>query len=131
MYIVIKDCNGKKQKIVLSEELLEFFCEEQKREEKERYEKRKHIDFHSLDDYIVLMKAITETLEETFFRQERISAILDIVSTCTPTQQKRFYLHFFCGYTYKRIAEIENCGVSKIQKSVEKVLKKIKSSMKD
>lgn len=118
-------------RIKVSDEIFQLFCEEKRRKEREKWEKRNHIDKRDLDSYIVTIQAITETLEETFFRQECMRTIVKIVSGCTPTQRKRFYLYFLGGYTYKKIAEIENCGVSKVQKSVEKVLRKIKNSMKD
>lgn len=141
MYFIITNETGEELKIKVhkdelvsglrmkvSDEIFQLFCEEKRRKEREKWEKRNHIDKRDLDSYIVTIQAITETLEETFFRQECIRIIVKIVSDCTPIQQKRFYLHFLGGYTYKEIAEIEKCSISGVQKSVEKVLKKIKNN---
>lgn len=130
MHIKIKDYNGKTIEIDVSDEIIKLYYEEKKRQERERYEKRKHIDSHSLDDYIVTMKAITETLEETYFKRQKIREIMEIVESCSAIQRKRFYLHFICGYTYKEIAKIDNCHISSVHESIKTVIKKIKKKFK-
>lgn len=130
MYIKIKDYNGKTIEIDVSDEIIKLYYEEKKRQERERYEKRKHIDSHNLDDYIVTMKAITETLEETYFKRQKIREIMEIVESCSAIQRKRFYLYFMCGYTYEEIAKIQQCSKTAVIKSIKMILKKLKKLIK-
>lgn len=104
--------------------------EENKQQEHQRYERRKHIDDRELSDYIVHQKRVAENLEDYCVNRERLKEIQKIVSTCTQTQQRRFYLNRICGYSYTEIAEKEKCKLYAVQKSVSTVLKKIEKFLK-
>ena len=54
--VEIKDSNGKKTFVEVSEEVYAVLQEENKEQEHQRYERRKHIDDRELNDYIVHQK---------------------------------------------------------------------------
>ena len=128
--VEIKDSNGKKTFVEVSEEVYAVLQEENKEQEHQRYERRKHIDDRALNDYIVHQKRVTENLEDYCINREQLKEIQEIVSTCTKTQQRRFYLNRICGYSYTEISEKEKCKLYAVQKSVSVVLKKIEKTLK-
>ncbi len=101
--------------------------EENKQQEHQRYERRKHIDDRELSDYIVHQKRVAENLEDYCINREQLKEIQKIVSTCTKTKQRRFYLNRICGYSYTEIAKMEHCGLNRVKKSVIAVEEKIKN----
>lgn len=120
-----KDYFGKKVNVEVTEAVYQVFEDYRKLKERERYEKRKHIDSHCLDDYYVSSKLVTETLEETYIKYEDYTKVMEIVENCTPIQKERFYLYFVKGYTYQEIANIQKCSITAIMLSIKTVLKKI------
>ncbi len=127
MKIEIKDGNGKMITVEVSEEVYAVLQEESKEQEHQRYERRKHIDDRELSDYIVHQKRVAENLEDYCVNRERLKEIQKIVSTCTKTKQRRFYLNRICGYSYTEIAKMEHCGLNRVKKSVIAVEEKIKN----
>lgn len=112
------------------QKLMEIVVDEERRKERERYEKRKHISKKSLDDNEVVVKAITESLEEAFFYQETVKKVKEVILSCTPIQQRRFYMYYVYGYSLKQIALIEKCQVAAISEAIRTVAKKIKNELK-
>ena len=127
MKIEIKDGNGKMIPVEVSEEVYAVLQEESKEQEHQRYERRKHIDDRELSDYIVHQKRVAENLEDYCINREQLKEIQKIVSTCTKTKQRRFYLNRICGYSYTEIAKMEHCGLNRVKKSVIAVEEKIKN----
>ena len=126
MKVEIND--GKKMITVeVSEEVYAVLQEENKEQEHQRYERRKHIDARELSDYIVHQKRVAENLEDYCINREQLKETQKIVSTCTKTQQRRFYLNRICGYSYTEIAKMEHCGLNRVKKSVIAVEEKIKN----
>lgn len=127
MKIEINDGNGKMITVEVSEEVYAVLQEENKQQEHQRYERRKHIDARELNDYIVHQKRVAENLEDYYINREQLKEIQKIVSTCTKTQQRRFYLNRICGYSYTEIAKIEHCHLVSVRQSVTAVLSKLKN----
>lgn len=127
MKIEINDGNGKMITVEVSEEVYAVLQEENKQQEHQRYERRKHIDARELSDYIVHQKRVAENLEDYCINREQLKEIQKIVGTCTKTQQRRFYLNRICGYSYTEIAKMEHCGLNRVKKSVIAVEEKIKN----
>ena len=128
--IEMKDREGKIVSVEVSEEVYVVLQEEEKEQERQRNERRRHLDNRELNDYIVHQKKIAENLEDYCINREQLKEIQKIVSTCTQTQQRRFYLNRICGYSYTEIAEKEKCKLYAVQKSVSVVLKKIEKTLK-
>jgi DNA-directed RNA polymerase specialized sigma24 family protein len=130
-YVKTKDVAGHEAIVEVSYEVYQAFEDERKELERERYERRQHWDKRGLEDYILANEsiAVSEKLEDLFFRLNTLRTIQDVVRACTHVQQKRFYLHCVCGYSYAEIARMYNCSVMTVKGSVASVLKKIKKVM--
>ena len=124
--IEIKDSDGKIVSVEVSEEVYAVLQEENKQQERQRNEKRRHFDTRELSDYIIHQKRVAENLEDYCVNREQLKEIQKIVSTCTKTQQRRFYLNRICGYSYTEIAQMEKCHMTSVKESIVVVLKKIK-----
>ena len=124
--IEIKNIDGKMVSVEVSEEVYAVLQEEKKEQERQRNERRRHIDDREWSDSIVSKKRVAENLENYCVNREQLKEIQKIVSTCTETQQRRFYLNRICGYSYTEIANMENCHITSVKESVMIVLKKIK-----
>ena len=127
--IEMKDREGKIVSVEVSEEVYVVLQEEEKEQERQRNERRRHLDNRELNDYIVHQKKIAENLEDYCINREQLKEIQKIVSTCTQTQQRRFYLNRICGYSYTEIAQIEKCHMTSVKESIMAVLEKIKRNL--
>ncbi len=125
--IEIKNSDGKMVFVEVSEEVYAVLQEENKEQEHQRYERRKHLDDRELSDSIVSKKRVAENLEDYCINREQLREIQKIVSTCTETQQRRFYLNRICGYSYTEIAQMEDCHLVSVRQSVTAVLRKLKN----
>ena len=124
--IEMKNIDGKKTFVEVSEEVYTVLQEENKQQERQRNGKRRHFDTRELSDYIIHQKKVAENLEDYCVNREQLKEIQRIVSTCTKTQQRRFYLNRICGYSYTEIAQMEKCHMTSVKESIVVVLKKIK-----
>ena len=129
--IEIKDSDGKIVSVEVSEEVYAVLQEENKQQERQRNEKRRHFDTRELSDYIIHQKRVAENLEDYCVNREQLKEIQRIVSTCTKTQQRRFYLNRICGYSYTEIAQMEKCHMTSVKESIVVVLKKLKKFYKN
>ena len=121
--IEMKNIDGKKTFVEVSEEVYTVLQEENKQQERQRNEKRRHFDTRELSDYIIHQKRVAENLEDYCVNREQLKEIQRIVSTCTKTQQGRFYLNRICGYSYTEIAQMEKCHMTSVKESIVVVLK--------
>ena len=121
--IEMKNIDGKKTFVEVSEEVYTVLQEENKQQERQRNEKRRHFDTRELSDYIIHQKKVAENLEDYCVNREQLKEIQRIVSTCTKTQQRRFYLNRICGYSYTEIAQMEKCHMTSVKESIVVVLK--------
>ncbi len=126
--VTIIDYYGRPIPVTVSREVYEVYEEDRKREERERFERRKHIDRRGLEDYIQAheMEFLSQTMDEFYEMLEVLRVVLAVVRTCTPAQQQRFYLHCLCGCSYADIAAVQGRGEMSVRESVRTVKKKIK-----
>ena len=126
-YVKIKDITGHEITIEVSFDIFQLFEEERKEIERERYERRNHLDKRGLEDYILGNEAtsLSESAEDQFFRQETFRTIRNSMRTCTPNQQKRF-AYYLSGYSFAEIARMEGRTQRTIKKSINAVIKKVK-----
>ena len=128
MYLVtITDYYGHPIPVRVSREVYEVYEVDRRREERERFERRKHIDRRGLEDYIQAheMEFLSQSLEELYETLEVLRVALAVARTCTPLQQARFYYHCFGGCSYADIAAVQGCSEMAVRTSVTKVRKKI------
>lgn len=116
-YFVKINTAGGKKTVEVSKEVWELFEEERRAAERERYERRRHLDTStSPEDVMSSASGDFDTMQE----------IREILQTCTPIQRERFYLNRICGYSYQEIARMQGCQARRVHKSVDAVIKKIK-----
>ena len=81
---------------------------------------RHYGDKSDMDD---ITPDITSQTAMSHLENERLHAALQIL---TETQRRRVVLYYYCGYTYKQIAELEGCTKMPIKRSIEDALRKLK-----
>ncbi len=129
MYLVkILNADHRPVDVEVSVEIYRIYEESRKQEERQRYERRKHIEGKSFDNCL-LFDLATEPLEETFERMETLKEIGGILEQLPPLQRRRFILHFFYGYSYSEIAKMQDCNKSAVMRSVQSALKKVRKNI--
>ena len=129
MYLVkILNADHRPVDVEVSLEIYRVYEESRKQEERQRYERRKHIEGKSFDDCL-LYDLATEPLEETAERLETLLEIGCILEKLPPLQRWRFILHFLYGYSYSEIAKMQDCNKSAVMRSVHSALKKIRKKV--
>ena len=124
VYIVtVPDANHQPQAVEVSLEVYQVFADSKRAEQRERYERRKHLDSRSLE-CCLYGKSVSETLEETFERMELARKVWAGLAHLSPKQRQRLVLHFWSGYSYAEIAKMENCNKATVMRSVKNGLKK-------
>ena len=112
MYLVkILNADHRPVDVEVSLEIYRVYEESRKQEERQRYERRKHIEGRSFDDCLMFDLA-TEPLEDTVERLETLLEIGQVLEKLPPLQRWRFILHFFYGYSYSEIAKMQDCNKS-------------------
>ena len=114
--------------VEVSVEVYRVYEESRKQEERQRYERREHIEGKSFD-HCLLFDLTTEPLEETFERLETLREIGRELEKLPPLQRWRFILHFFYGYSYSEIAKMQGCHKSAVMRSAQSALKKIRKEI--
>lgn len=122
--------------VEISEEIQSFLEADDKRVHREerkakRYER--HFKPYSWNNYHLFSVASCEDEYNNFVERvaneeqenDILQKIYEVLDTCTPKQKERFLLYAVKGYNYRKIAKIENTSHTAIEKTVEKVMKKI------
>lgn len=129
MYLVkILNADQRFIDVEVSVEIYRVYEESRKQEERQRYERRKHIEGKSFDNCL-LFDLATEPLEETFERMETLREISRLLEQFSLLQRQRFILHFFYGYSYSEIAKMQDCNKSAVMRSTQSALKKIRKKL--
>ena len=71
------------------------------------------------------------TVEDTVLNIELADIIAGLIVSLTDAQRRRFLMYRVDGLTYKEIAELEECSLRSIYKSVQSVTKKIEKTLKN
>ena len=125
VYIVtVPDADHKMQPVEVPLEIYQVFAESKRIEQRQRYERRMHLDSRSLEHCLHHRNAASEPLEETFERLEMTRNVWCALAQLSPKQQHRLILHFWSGYSYTEIAEMEHCNKATVMRSVKAGLKK-------
>jgi len=126
--ITVPDADRKMQPVEVSLEIYQIFAESDRMEQRQRYERRMHLDSRPLEQCLH-RNAASETLEETFERLETLREIGRELEKLPPLQRWRFILHFFYGYSYSEIAKMQGCHKSAVMRSAQSALKKIRKEI--
>ncbi len=130
-YVELKDSvTGKTEAVEVSEEIYQVYKDFFRLKEKEKRERRFHIDGYSIDDYIANRYenklGRIESLETKIINRDILFRIFEILEKCTYKQKERFWLNRICGLSYAEIARKENCDIKAVIRSVQAVSAKIK-----
>ncbi|WP_313530619.1 sigma-70 family RNA polymerase sigma factor [Anaerotignum sp.] len=126
-YVTITNGNGKEIKVKVTLEIFKIFEEERKEAERLRKEKERHISDEDVESDITayLNSLRTTSLEEKIMQRAELKSAVDVIKTCTPTQQRRFYLNRILGYSFTEIALREGCSKASVKESVDTISKKL------
>ena len=90
--------------------------------ERQRNEKRRHIEGNDIKGFIMSGDLVV-LFEQDSVTKADIEAALKM---CTPIQRKRLIQHYFQGYSFTEIAKMDGCAVMSVTESIKSGLKKIK-----
>lgn len=129
-YVTIQDGDGKEITIEVTLAIFELFEEERKANERYRKEReRHHTDQEFLEDTLV-PRTYTPSVFDTVVAQSELNIAKQIIQTCTPIQQRRFYYNRILGYSFTEIAKMEGCAIRTVKQSVDAVIKKLEKAKK-
>ncbi len=132
-YVNFIDVQGSLQEIEISESIYLEFRESEKRNKREQHFFDRHIEHSDLTDELLHNRALfpPKSVEENICDKEYYKTLWDAIYELPETQQRRFLLYYSSGFTYEKIANLENCTKRAIKSSVdiarEKILNKIKN----
>lgn len=127
-YIAFTDCQGKHQKMEISESLYRAFDDFELEDishlnQVSRYQEQSELTEVSLHSRAV---EVPEPLEEQVYRKLLREKLHKAIGKLPEVQRRRLMLYYFGGYTYQQIAEMEGCKHPAIMKSVAAAEKKLK-----
>ena len=71
-----------------------------------------------------------ESVEETVFRQVEVETLYQAIAKLSEKQRNRLVLYYFANFTYKQIAEMEDCTITSVRGSIVAAIKKLKDILK-
>lgn len=125
-FVLAKGIDDHYVPVEVTEAVYRLFEEEYRFRERLRNEQRSHLDDRALENYTIICQVITEYLEDTYVRRERLAAIYAVLQACTPIQRERFILNRVYEYKCTEIAKMQESSPRRVRRSVEAVLKKLK-----
>jgi len=124
--IKIKDYYGIYQEVPVSDELYEEFRGFHREEDRQNKKKNYHGCFVPFEDVENMATGYgIDPLTEEIIRQEENRRLYRAIAQLTPTQRRRIYM-LMDDMKYREIASKEGKGVSAIQESIDKALKKLR-----
>ncbi len=132
----IKDYNGEYVTVKVSAEVYAIYVEDRKYQKNYRQNIDRHHSPLIVEEEEISAKAFHPQLlvEEQCLLREEITMALEVIASCSITQQRRFYLNRFSQLSYVEIAQIEQREESSIYRSVvavENKLKKFRKTMQN
>ena len=120
------------QIVEVSKEIHDIFDESELIDIKQMNEYDRHIEHSVLLDSTLYNKSINKeyNLEEEVERKIIYENLHDAISTLSDIQRRRIILYYFENKTLSEIANIENCSIGAIKKSIDLAIKGIKKVLK-
>ncbi len=114
--------------VEFTEELIEFFEDERKRNKRETMSDHRHLAFEELDSNTIYksIKNKEISLECKVELLEELNEVRAFLDSLTEKQRKRYCLHKFFGMSFEKIAIMENLNKKTVWESVHQVEEKIK-----
>ena len=95
--------------------------------ERQRNEKRRHIDSGDMDSLILSDEFMVAFEAEAIAMADMVTAL----KSCTDVQKYRLIQHYIYGYSFADLAKSEGCGEAAVRHSISLALKKIKKFFKE
>jgi len=111
---------------VTEREYLLYADDFRKPAERHRNGKRRHIQGDELEAIDESKMLLTHTTDFSIRFDIRVSVEM-VIKTCTPTQQERFSLYHYYGFTFEEIAKLKGVSYQAVQQSINFVSEKIKN----
>lgn len=127
-YLKFKDGQNSVHEMEISKELHNAFDSFELEDNRQRGFYERHIEHSEVWDYVFDEAANEDedSLEDTVIRNLEYEQLHKAMEKLTEVQKKRVYLYYFKGLTYKEIAEMENCSLQPVVRSITGALEKIK-----
>ena len=131
-FVTIKDIHGIKHEIEVDEDIFRLYESFNKEERHQQYESRKYIEHISVSDEELHQRAFheCELTDDFVFSKLEIHALYEAIAKLSGLQRKRFILYFEDDLTYKQIAQIENCSVTSVKRSIDRARRFIIDELK-
>ena len=122
-YFIKFHCQVGSYELEITQDVFLIYIKEfRKHFERQRNEKRRHIENDGIERFNAQSELVVMFEQETITKAD-IDAALKM---CTPTQRERLKLYYFQGYSFAEIAKMEGCAEAAVRQSVTAGLKKIK-----
>ncbi len=131
-YVKVKDTEGNWVEVEVTKDIYDLFEQERKNKESERKWNERHMSDYDVDgtDTAILNRNKPMSLDDKVHHLDELERAREIIATCSPIQQKRFYLNRILGLSYDEIAQKEQCGKTAVFKSIKAVEKKLEKVKK-
>ena len=130
-FISFKDGQGGYHELEVSEQFfIEFRQMERKNRNLQQWDER-HREFSEVWDETLNRRALRlpMSIEERMVEAERTELLRKAINELPEIQRRRFLLYYEYDLNYYKIAAMEHCNASAVQKSVAIARKKIKAQM--
>lgn len=127
-YLTFKDGQNNIHEMEISRELHDTFDNFELEDNRQRGFFERHMEQSDVWDYVFdeVANSDADSLEDTVIRNLEYEQLHKAMEKLTEVQKKRVHLYYFKGLTYKEIAEIENCSLQPVVRSITGALEKIK-----
>jgi DNA-directed RNA polymerase specialized sigma24 family protein len=116
--ITYKTADGKRIRLEVSIEVKELLEQSDRRSRSQgRQERRCHTEYvEGLTDTTTVLPQ--EDFADLIYRMDSYNRLYAAMETLSAVQQRRVLLHYFCGFSYRRIAVIEGVSPAAVSQSV-------------
>lgn len=128
-YIEFADVNHVRHIVEVDEAVFRTIEESIRKEKTLRRQERRYMELNQ-DVDVENQPGVSSSgnPEDYLIIQERLAELCRVLKKHTPTQRRRFLL-FIMGYSYREIAELEKVTSVAVRYSVQKVLRKVRNEM--
>ncbi|WP_283610607.1 sigma-70 family RNA polymerase sigma factor [Faecalispora anaeroviscerum] len=111
----------------LSDELYQIFNQFELDDLSELNEKERNIDFKELELALKTFDTLHSNQTETaVYKSLQKRELYKAIATLPEKQRRRVVLYYFNGLTYEEIGQLEKCQKTRVKKSIDRALSKIK-----
>lgn len=127
-YLSFKDSSGIKRRVEIDKALFDAFDGFELDDLSFMNEADRHYEQSEQSEESLSRRAVQpqESVEETVFQRVENEALHRAIAQLPEKQRRRLVLYYFCGFTYKQIAEMEGCKYQTIQDTIYAALENLK-----